>query len=613
MEPSTSNIMSSGSPDVSIPQATADSREKDRYRSEATKCPICGGWDGLKRHQSIRCYGYTLGNIAYCTRITAGNRPQNCGNAYPHVLRGLCDCGETHDQRPAARKAAQRAAAKSPKPFNVPPDKLDGYKLSAWYWYFDEQRQPREWIFRYEQTLEDGSIDKTFRQAKVNADGQGEWKLGSDFERVLYRLPELLAADPALPVYICEGEKDVDRLVALGQVATSSPEGAGKWGQIKDASVWLRSRHVVIIEDNDLAGQRHTAAIVASLQGIAQSLAVVQFPDKPAGYDVSDWLDAGGDVADLPGMTQPIGGSIQDDSTPPDDSEVATLREACRRMNEKLRWIYEVLETPGERMSPTEKIAVIMLRREIEWKDTPKRDEDGHAPIYLAQLSEKTGTSTSTASKSLTRLEAVGAVTVKRLTVATPTGRETRLSVAPGPTIDKPREWMPSEGPRKHGGKRAGAGRKVCRECGSPEIESQTFVQTIRRTLTETRCRACGSVTRENQDEIVSEVKAEAPNQVESIPPSEDAQQDTPLPQLLRDQQVATTPLRDESEAGCNHLEFTPPIALVNPRDPENTYRKRVQAYLDAGLTVIEATRRVEAENRLYWAQLEETQRQDVS
>ena len=45
---------------------------------------------------------------------------------------------------------------------------------------------------------------------------------------VPYRLPELLAADPR-PVYVPEGEKDVDRLRGLGVTATCNPQGAGKW------------------------------------------------------------------------------------------------------------------------------------------------------------------------------------------------------------------------------------------------------------------------------------------------------------------------------------------------------------------------------------------------
>ena len=48
-----------------------------------------------------------------------------------------------------------------------------------------------------------------------------------DFPRrtVLYRLPELRASGIAGTVFLCEGEKDADRLVGLGLVATTCPGG----------------------------------------------------------------------------------------------------------------------------------------------------------------------------------------------------------------------------------------------------------------------------------------------------------------------------------------------------------------------------------------------------
>src|SRR5712691_10457050 len=49
--------------------------------------------------------------------------------------------------------------------------------------------------------------------------------------RVPYRLPELLATDRHQPVYIVEGEKDVDRIRSLNLVATcnSGGGGPGQW------------------------------------------------------------------------------------------------------------------------------------------------------------------------------------------------------------------------------------------------------------------------------------------------------------------------------------------------------------------------------------------------
>lgn len=103
---------------------------------------------------------------------------------------------------------------------------------------------------------------KTFRQRRP--DGHGGWIPNLDgVSRVLYRLPELLRADPSMPVYIAEGEKDVDNLVALGLVATCNPGGAGNWKS--GFSDVIRGRTVIILADNDEPGRRHAEQIARSL------------------------------------------------------------------------------------------------------------------------------------------------------------------------------------------------------------------------------------------------------------------------------------------------------------------------------------------------------------
>ena len=60
-------------------------------------------------------------------------------------------------------------------------------------------------------------------------DGNGgwHWNMQGVF-RILYRLPGLLEADPAAPVFVAEGEKDVDCLASLGLIATCNVGGAGR-------------------------------------------------------------------------------------------------------------------------------------------------------------------------------------------------------------------------------------------------------------------------------------------------------------------------------------------------------------------------------------------------
>ena len=119
---------------------------------------------------------------------------------------------------------------------------------------------------------------------------------------VLYRLPELLAADPVAPVYVPEGEKDVDRLRGLGVTATCNPMGAGKWRE--EYNSHLQGRAVVILPDKDDAGRAHAQKVARSLHGIATSVKIVQIPGLPEKGDVSDWLDAGGTVEQLVALSE---------------------------------------------------------------------------------------------------------------------------------------------------------------------------------------------------------------------------------------------------------------------------------------------------------------------
>lgn len=137
---------------------------------------------------------------------------------------------------------------------------------------------------------------KDFRQRRPDGSGGWTWSL-KGVERVPYRLPELLAADPAATVFVCEGEKDCDRLAGLGLVATCNPGGAGKWKA--DYAKRLAGRRVVIVPDNDAAGRKHAEQVAANLSGAAASVKVVELPDVPDKGDVSDWLAAGGSAAEL--------------------------------------------------------------------------------------------------------------------------------------------------------------------------------------------------------------------------------------------------------------------------------------------------------------------------
>jgi hypothetical protein len=132
---------------------------------------------------------------------------------------------------------------------------------------------------------------KAFRQRAPDGRGGWRWTVGN-VRRVLYCLPELLAADPAALVFYPEGEKDADRLAGLGLVATTHAGGAGKWRPEHAES--LRGRHVVVLPDNDPPGRAGARKVAEGLVGVAASVRVLELPGLPEKGDVSDWLAARG-------------------------------------------------------------------------------------------------------------------------------------------------------------------------------------------------------------------------------------------------------------------------------------------------------------------------------
>jgi len=146
----------------------------------------------------------------------------------------------------------------------------------------------------------------------------GEWGIRG-VRRVLYRLPELIAAPKHALVYIPEGEKDCDRLAQWGLVATCNPMGAGKWRS--EYAAFLRGRHCVVIADNDEAGHPHAVEVATSLAPVAASVRILYLQNLPEKGDISDWIAAGGSQSDLETLvedTAPFG------TRPPvdDDTEI---------------------------------------------------------------------------------------------------------------------------------------------------------------------------------------------------------------------------------------------------------------------------------------------------
>jgi putative DNA primase/helicase len=138
---------------------------------------------------------------------------------------------------------------------------------------------------------------KTFRQRRPDDSARGGWSWTvKGVQQVPFRLPQMLAA-PEEIIFIVEGEKDANALAALGLIATCNAGGAGKW---PDAlAQHFAGRRVVVLPDNDSAGRDHANVVALKLRGIVADVRILELPGLPEKGDVSDWLTAGGDAAEL--------------------------------------------------------------------------------------------------------------------------------------------------------------------------------------------------------------------------------------------------------------------------------------------------------------------------
>ena len=147
--------------------------------------------------------------------------------------------------------------------------------------------------------------------------------------RVIYRLPDVLeAVTSGVTVYVCEGEKDSDRLVAEGYVATTNPFGAGNW-RPQYADHFAGVKRVEIIADHDAAGSLWAKSVAESLVGIVDDVSIWVYESDKAGSDVSDLFDAGLGLAYLTPL------DLEKDL--PDEPDPQTIEGAVERRRQEIR------------------------------------------------------------------------------------------------------------------------------------------------------------------------------------------------------------------------------------------------------------------------------------
>lgn len=240
----------------------------------------------LPRLEGIRTSG--SGYTAKCPAHDDGHASLSVGHGKNHPVVFHCHAGCDRD---AVLEALGLTWEQLSKPRDS--DQCDGEwtprgPAIAIYDYIDERGALLFQVCR--------TADKQFPQRKPDRTKKSgfTWKLG-DTRRVLYRLPKLIdELDNGQPVWIVEGEKDVQTLEQYGLIATCCPGGAGKWRPDYDG--YFADGDVTIVADRDEPGRRHARTVAQALTDIAASVRIVE---ATTGKDATDHLNAGHTIDDF--------------------------------------------------------------------------------------------------------------------------------------------------------------------------------------------------------------------------------------------------------------------------------------------------------------------------
>lgn len=166
-------------------------------------------------------------------------------------------------------------------------------KLVKVYPYTDEAGNVIYEKLRY--VTEDGK--KSFSHRRPDPDNpDGFIYNATGVRKVLYRLPEVVEAIVnEKTIWLVEGEKDVDTLVAKGICATTMSSGAGHWEQ-DFTEILAAAKFVEIVADNDESGKKHALSVRELLLAAGGECRV---RISPYGKDITDHITAGHSASEL--------------------------------------------------------------------------------------------------------------------------------------------------------------------------------------------------------------------------------------------------------------------------------------------------------------------------
>lgn len=154
-------------------------------------------------------------------------------------------------------------------------------------WY--EQRKNGQWY----------KVKGSKNNENLKPHAKAEWL--DETKKVLYKLPMVIeAVKNNRTIFICEGEKDVFNVISkFSLIATTSPGGGGKDKWLEYYGHHLKGAKIVILPDNDPAGQKYADDVAYKLRHFAGSIKIINLPGLKEKQDVSDYIENGGTREDL--------------------------------------------------------------------------------------------------------------------------------------------------------------------------------------------------------------------------------------------------------------------------------------------------------------------------
>ena len=257
-------------------------------------------WEGGK--VLLHCFGCEVGveEITAALGLTVADLFDE-----PLPPRATTTPGRRVGRSPQQRRAGQRRGRLGPLPRPVgrpaaaaEPDVRHTWEQVATYPYVDgEGRRLLQEVVREECTSCAHGRHKRFRQVFL-VDGRRVGRKPAGWQAVLYRLPAVLrAVAQGHPVWLLEGEKDVETAERVGLVATTNTQG-GQAFPTALAEV-LGGADVRVVLDRDATGWDRGVAVHQALNAVgARVRLLLPAPDAPKS-DFTDHVDAGHPVEGL--------------------------------------------------------------------------------------------------------------------------------------------------------------------------------------------------------------------------------------------------------------------------------------------------------------------------